>query len=152
MCWDIFLNVCCDYLANSFVQCDRSIFFWKVLEGWRVIIYHYILFRDIFHVNGLFCSWFTAAKTIFSKSWNIIESSKIPSKYHLSINSFKNRPYFPSPKNSKQEIFSNHWTLCSMLKKTSLKSTFWIKKKIVFQSPKISKQEIFRLSKNGIPC
>ena len=29
---------------------------------------------------------FTARKTIFPKSWNIIESSKRPRKYHLSIN------------------------------------------------------------------
>ena len=48
----------------------------------------------------------TAQKVIFLKSWNIMKSSKIPSKYHLSINVFdQKRPYFPSTKGSKQELF-----------------------------------------------
>ena len=51
---------------------------------------------------------YTARKTIFPKSWNIMESSKRPSKYHLSINFLpQKRPYFPSPKNSQQELFIN---------------------------------------------
>ena len=51
---------------------------------------------------------YTARKTIFPRSWNIIESSKRPCKYHLSINFLtQKRPHFPSPKSSKQGIFFN---------------------------------------------
>ena len=50
----------------------------------------------------------TALKTIFRKSWNNMESSKIPRKYNLSINiSDSKKTYFPSPKSSKQGLFSN---------------------------------------------
>ena len=50
----------------------------------------------------------TARKTIFPRSWNIIESSKRPRKYHFSINFLaEKRPYFPSPKSLKQELLSN---------------------------------------------
>ena len=38
----------------------------------------------------------TARKTVFPRSWNIMESSKRPSKYHLSINFLaEKRSYFP---------------------------------------------------------
>ena len=51
---------------------------------------------------------YTARKTIFPKSWNIIKSSKRPSKYHIFISLLGEKsPYFPSPKRSKQEVFSN---------------------------------------------
>ena len=47
-------------------------------------------------------------KSYFSRSWNIMESSRIPSKYYLYINFLaKQRSYSPSPKDSKQELFSN---------------------------------------------
>ena len=50
----------------------------------------------------------TERKTIFPRSWNIIESSKRPCKYHLPIKFLaEKRPYFPSPKSSKQELLSN---------------------------------------------
>ena len=46
----------------------------------------------------------TGQKTIFPKSWNIMESSKRPSKC-LSINFLaQKRPYFPLPKSSKQKL------------------------------------------------
>ena len=42
------------------------------------------------------------------------------SKFHLSINFLaQKRPYYLSPKNSKQEVFNNHLTWNSMLKKIS---------------------------------
>ena len=51
----------------------------------------------------------TARKAIFSNTWKIMGSSKSPSKYHLSFNFMdKERPYYPSPKHSKQEVCSNH--------------------------------------------
>ena len=44
----------------------------------------------------------TARKTIFPRSWNIIESSKIPCKYHLSINILaEKKPVFPITKRFK---------------------------------------------------
>ena len=44
----------------------------------------------------------TARKTIFPKSWNIIESSKRPRKYHLSINLFaEKKTLFPITKKLK---------------------------------------------------
>ena len=50
----------------------------------------------------------TARKTVFPRFWNIIESSKRPSKYYLYINFLaKKIRYFPFPKRSKQELFSN---------------------------------------------
>ena len=49
-------------------------------------------------------------KDIFSKSWNIMESSKRPSKYYLSIKFLaEKRSYFSSPKSLKQELFSNQY-------------------------------------------
>ena len=45
-------------------------------------------------------------KTIFPKSWNIMESRKRRSKY-LSINFLAGKsPYFPSPESSKQDLVS----------------------------------------------
>ena len=50
----------------------------------------------------------TARKTVFPRSWNIMEGSKRPSKYHLSINFLaEKRSYFPSPKNLKPELLGN---------------------------------------------
>ena len=50
----------------------------------------------------------TARKTIFPKSRSIMESSKRSSTCHLSINFWpRKRPYFPSSKRSKHELFSN---------------------------------------------
>ena len=47
-------------------------------------------------------------KSYFSRSWNIMESSRRPSKYYLYINFLaKKRLYSPSPKNSKQELSIN---------------------------------------------
>ena len=43
------------------------------------------------------------------------------SKFHLSINFLaQKRPFYLSPKNSKQELFNNHLTWNSMLKKYHL--------------------------------
>ena len=50
----------------------------------------------------------TSRKTIFPKFWNIMESSKRPSKHNLPFNFLaQKRPYFTFPKRSKQELFSN---------------------------------------------
>ena len=37
-------------------------------------------------IYGAIITNITSRKTMFPKSWNIIKSSKRPSKYHLSIN------------------------------------------------------------------
>ena len=53
-----------------------------------VSIMFYSRDNNIFHIS--LWRWskptYTARKTIFPKPWNIMESSKRPSKYHLSIN------------------------------------------------------------------
>ena len=86
---------------------------------------------------------FTALKTIFAKSWNIMKSSKILIKCQLSINFLdKNRPYFISLKSSKQELFCSkkqHGIPC--WRKYNLTLTFWIKRKPYFPSTKSLKQE-----------
>ena len=48
----------------------------------------------------------TAQKTIFPKSWNIMESSESPSKYYLSINFFaKKNTVFPVTEKLKTKTF-----------------------------------------------
>ena len=48
----------------------------------------------------------TARKTIFSRSWNIMESSKRPSKYHLSTNFLaEKKTVFPISKKFKTRTF-----------------------------------------------
>ena len=62
----------------------------------------------LFYTDGLSDLFHTAQKIIFTKSCNIIKSSKSPTKGHLSINFLaQKRPYLPSPKLSKQELSSN---------------------------------------------
>ena len=75
-------------------------------------------------------------KNHISKSGNIMESSNRPSKYHLSVNFLAEQgPYFPFPKSSKQEPFSN--------KKILYFHQLFGSKKTVFPSPKNTKQELF---------
>ena len=75
----------------------------------------------------------TARKSTFPKSWNIMESSKLPRKYQLSINFLdQKRPYFLSLKSSKQELFHTQKTWYSMLKKISSYINFLNQKKTVF--------------------
>ena len=47
----------------------------------------------------------TARKTIFSKSWNIIESSKTPGKYHLSMNFLATKDYISHHRKSQNRNF-----------------------------------------------
>ena len=48
----------------------------------------------------------TSRKTIFPKFWNIMESSKRPSKYHLSINFLaQKKTVFPIPEKIKTRTF-----------------------------------------------
>ena len=48
---------------------------------------------------------YTARKSIFLKSWNIMESSKRPSKYPLSISFLAQKNVFPISKNFKTRPF-----------------------------------------------
>ena len=79
----------------------------------------------------------TARNTVFPKSWNIMEISKRPSKYHLSTNFLtEKRSCLPSPKVSKQELLGNQEV-----------SYFYqlldLKKRPYFPLRKNSKQELF---------
>ena len=83
ICWRKFANMTLLNLNHSIVLLIRSILimiiceicqFIKFLSHWRARRSCYLITECI------------ARKTIRPKSWNIIESSKGPSKYHLSIN------------------------------------------------------------------
>ena len=70
--------------------------------------YKYILIYYIGYVTVkilIFISY-TVRKTIFPKSWNIMESSKRPSKYHLSINFLaEKKTVFPISEKFKTRTF-----------------------------------------------
>ena len=87
---------------------------------------------------------YTARRTIFSRSWNILESSKRPSKYHLSINFLvQKKTVFPSPKSSKQELFKAQNKNFSVTSKYNLSINFLAHKRPYFPTLKSSKQELF---------
>ena len=68
----------------------------------NILVVVVVLYYMLLYVN-------TAPKTVLSNSWNIMESSKSTSKYHLSFKFMdEKRLDFPSRKSSKWEIFSNH--------------------------------------------
>ena len=70
----------------------------------------------------------TARKTIFPKSWNIMESSKRPSKYHLSINFLaQKKDYIWHQRKVQNKYFS-------VISKYHLSSSFWFKKRSYFPS------------------
>ena len=86
-------------------------------------------------LKSLSCS--TARKTIIPRSWNIIESSKRPCKYHLSINFLtEKKTLFPIPEKFKTRTFQ--WSVNIIFP-----STFWLKKRPYFPFPKRLKQELF---------
>ena len=109
----------------------------------------------------------TAQKTIFSKSWNIMESSKRPSKYHLSINFLaEKKAVFPITEKFKTRtsqqpvniIFPSTFWLkkarishsrkdqnknFSVVSKYHLSSNFLAQKRPYFPFPKRPKQELF---------
>ena len=118
-----------------------------------------------------FMQYITTRKTIFSKSWNIMESLKRQSKYHLSINFInishhrkvqnknfsviskyhlsitflaKKRPYFPSLKSSKQKLFSNQWI-------SHFHQAFGSKKDRTFHLQKFQNKNFLVTRKHGIP-
>ena len=109
----------------------------------------------------------TARKTIFPRSWNIIESSKRPSKYHLSINFLaEKKAVFPiteklNTRTSQQRVNiifpSTFWLKkdrishfrkdqnknFSVISKYHLSSNFLAQKRPYFSLPKRPKQERF---------
>ena len=116
----------------------------------------------------------TARKTVFPMSWNIMQSSKRRSKYHLP-NTFlaEKRLYSPSPKISKQELISviskyylfhqlpdskkdhisHHQKVqkknFSVISKYHLSINFWLKKYRIFQ--KFQNKNFLVISKHHIP-
>ena len=66
-----------------------------------------VLTKKFYTKFETFTIYFIARKTIFSNSWNIMESSKRSSKYHLSINFLAERKsVFPITKKFKTNFFS----------------------------------------------
>ena len=84
-------------ISDFFVICFDEIFFSTFAVVFWVFSYEF--FYKYFSFTNCYClphsivilSLFTAGKTIFFKSWNIMESSKRSSKYHLSINLLAHR-------------------------------------------------------------
>ena len=65
-------------------------------------------FRIVLTKKNYFFTKNTKFKTLFLKFWNIMEISKKPCKYHLSINLLaKGKPIWPITKKSKKERFSS---------------------------------------------
>ena len=86
----------------------------------------------------------TARNTVFPKSWNIMEISKRPSKYHLSTNFLtEKRSCFPSPKVSKQELLGNQEV-------SYFYQLLELKKKTVFPAKEKFKARTFQQSVNII--
>ena len=81
-----------------------------------------VLTKKFYTKFETFTIYFIARKTIFSNSWNIMESSKRSSKYHLSINFLAERKsVFPITKKFKTNFFQQSLN-------TIFSSTFWLKK------------------------
>ena len=80
------------------------------------------------------------ARTIFPKSWNIMESSKRPSKYHLSINFLaEKRPYFHHRKVQNKNF--------SVISKYHLSSIFGSKKDCISHLRKVQNKIFSVISK-----
>ena len=81
-----------------------------------------VLTKKFYTKFETFTIYFIARKTIFSNSWNIMESSKRSSKYHLSINFLAERKsVFPITKKFKTNFFQQSLN-------NIFPSTFWLKK------------------------
>ena len=81
-----------------------------------------VLTKKFYTKFETFTIYFIARKTIFSNSWNIMESSKRSSKYHLSINFLAERKsVFPITKKFKTTFFQQSLN-------TIFPSTFLLKK------------------------
>ena len=96
---------------------------------------------------------FTARKTIFPKSSNIMKNSTTQRKYQLSTNFLdKEKALFPISviQNKNFSLLKKHGIPC--WKKYHLASTFWIKRRPYSSSPKSSKQKSSIFRKHGISC
>ena len=83
----------------------------------------------------------TAQKTIFPKPWNIMESSKRPSKYYLSINFLaEKRP------SHHRKIQNKNFSV-----KSSFYQLFGSKKDRIFHLQKFRNKNFLVTSKHGIP-
>ena len=92
-------------------------------------------------------TFITAPKTIFPKSWNIMESYKILSKYNLFNNFLEHKKIvFPISEQFKSRAF---WSSVNMVfharQNIILHQLFGSNKRPYFLSPKSSKQELFRV-------
>ena len=85
----------------------------------------------------------TAQKTVFPRSWNIMESSKRPSK-HLCIKCLAKKFHNSHHRKvQKKNLSLAHNKNFSVISKHHVSINFLHQKRLYFQSPKISKQELF---------
>ena len=103
----------------------------------ELTIFSYDLFQDVSFMTNPFVLTFTARKTIFPKSWDIMESFKRPSKYNLSINFLA----------GKKDRTSHHRQVqdknFSVISKYHLSINFLGQKKTIFPIPKKFKTSSF---------
>ena len=100
-------------------------------------IHEIMIYYDILDFTGT-----TARKTIFPESWNIMESSKIPSKYHLSISFLA----------QKRTVFSISEKYFPVISKYPLSINFLAQKRPYFHLQKVQNKEFSVISKHGITC
>ena len=90
-------------------------------------------------------------KTTFPKSWNISESSKRPTKYHVPMNfSAQKKHLFNNSKSSKQELFKAQNKNFPVISKYHLSINFLAQKRPYFPSPESSKQELFMAQNKNV--
>ena len=111
-------------------------------------------------INGKYKLWDTintAWRTVFPRSWNIMESSKRPSKYYLYINFLpKKIPYFPSLKSSNKNFSVTQNKNFSVISKYHLSINFLLQKDSIFHPGKVQNKNIsviskYHLSTNFLP-
>ena len=98
--------------------------------------------------------WFTAPKIIFSKSWNIMKSSKIPIRYQLCIKFLdQEKTVFPISENFKTRTFPYSKSMVFHVEENIiLHQLFKSKEDRIFHLQKLQNKNFSVFRKHGIPC
>ena len=114
---------------------------WNIMKSSKIPRKHQLSINFLDKKDRISYLWKVQNKTFF-----VLKKHGIPCwrKYHLTSTFWiKRRPYFPSPKSSKQELFRIQKTWYSMLKKISSYINFLNQKKTVFPISKKFKTRTF---------
>ena len=98
--------------------------------------------------------WFTAPKTIFSKSWNIMKSSKIPIRYQLCITFLdQEKTVFPISEKFKTRTIPHSKSMVFHVEENIiLHQLFKSKEDRIFHLRKLQNKNFSVFRKHGIPC